>query len=178
MVASRPHAGPAGLDLKCPRLPHKSRPNHKTRLAVPRPPAIQGKDHIWWIPSPRLGKYYCLGYREQIKVEAGAITSWCIHFSRGNCGVTKGLSEKVELKLARIKLSDSHKDHVWNNYIKTKVEDSFVMSVDQQSPRERSIELGTHIPVNKSNYGMGEFFKQVKEVEKMMEKLSKQLQKL
>ncbi|KAJ0964517.1 hypothetical protein J5N97_025655 [Dioscorea zingiberensis] len=34
------------------------------------------------------------------------------------------------------------------------------MSVDQQSPRERSIELGTHIPVNKSNYGMGEFFKQ------------------
>ncbi|KAJ0964488.1 hypothetical protein J5N97_025626 [Dioscorea zingiberensis] len=52
------------------------------------------------------------------------------------------------------------------------------MSVDQQSPRERSIELGTHIPVNKSNYGMGEFFKQVKEVEKLMEKLSKQLQKL
>ncbi|KAJ0966110.1 hypothetical protein J5N97_027248 [Dioscorea zingiberensis] len=52
------------------------------------------------------------------------------------------------------------------------------MSVDQQSPRERSIELGAHIPVNKSDYGMEEFFKQVKEVEKLMEKLSKQLQKL
>ncbi|KAJ0987378.1 hypothetical protein J5N97_005734 [Dioscorea zingiberensis] len=37
---------------------------------------------------------------------------------------------------------------------------------------------GTHIPVNKSDYGMEEFFKQDKEVEKLIEKLSNQLQKL
>ncbi|XP_039131344.1 syntaxin-132-like [Dioscorea cayenensis subsp. rotundata] len=56
--------------------------------------------------------------------------------------------------------------------------DSFVMSMDEQSPRERSIELGTHIPINKSDYGMEDFFKKVNEVEKLMEKVSKQLQKL
>ncbi|KAM0943848.1 putative target SNARE coiled-coil domain, syntaxin domain, syntaxin/epimorphin [Dioscorea sansibarensis] len=58
------------------------------------------------------------------------------------------------------------------------LQDSFVMGMDEQSPRERSIELGTHIPINKSDYGMEDFFKKVNEVEKLMEKVSKQLQKL
>ena len=41
------------------------------------------------------------------------------------------------------------------------LQDSFVMGMDEQSPRERSIELGTHIPINNSDYGMEDFFKKV-----------------
>ncbi|KAJ0983174.1 hypothetical protein J5N97_011429 [Dioscorea zingiberensis] len=55
--------------------------------------------------------------------------------------------------------------------------DSFVMSIDQ-APRGRNIELGTQSPMLKADHGMENFFKQVKEVENLMEKLSKQLQRL
>lgn len=40
------------------------------------------------------------------------------------------------------------------------------------------LEAGTSVPVNTSDLGMEDFFKQVKEIEKLMEKLNKQLQKL
>ncbi|XP_038981862.1 syntaxin-132-like isoform X2 [Phoenix dactylifera] len=55
--------------------------------------------------------------------------------------------------------------------------DSFVMSSDR-SPKEKDMELGIQVPKGKSDYGMEDFFKQVKDVEKLMEKLSKHLQKL
>ncbi|KAJ0983232.1 hypothetical protein J5N97_011487 [Dioscorea zingiberensis] len=55
--------------------------------------------------------------------------------------------------------------------------DSFVMSIDQ-APRGRNIELGTQSPMLKADHGMENFFKQVKEVENLMEKLPKQLQRL
>nr|XP_010930907.2 syntaxin-132 [Elaeis guineensis] len=51
------------------------------------------------------------------------------------------------------------------------------MSLDR-SPKERNIESGIQIPKSKSDYGMEDFFKQVEHVEKLMEKLSKHLQKL
>lgn len=40
------------------------------------------------------------------------------------------------------------------------------------------LEAGTSVTVNTSDLGMEDFFKQVKEIEKLMEKLNKQLQKL
>lgn len=40
------------------------------------------------------------------------------------------------------------------------------------------LEAGTSVSVNTSDLGMEDFFKQVKEIEKLMEKLNKQLQKL
>lgn len=46
------------------------------------------------------------------------------------------------------------------------------------SKDERDLEAGTSIVANASDLGMSEFFKQVKDIEKLMEKLSKQLQKL
>ncbi|KAH7662175.1 syntaxin 1B/2/3 protein [Dioscorea alata] len=58
------------------------------------------------------------------------------------------------------------------------LKDSFVMSVDETSIERNIVELGTQSPILKSDYGMENFFKQVKEVENLMQKLSKQLQRL
>ncbi|KAH0468793.1 hypothetical protein IEQ34_002025 [Dendrobium chrysotoxum] len=60
------------------------------------------------------------------------------------------------------------------------LKDSFVSGTEKQdrSPRERDIELGFPIQSLRTDYGMEEFFKQVKEVEELMIKLSDNLKKL
>ncbi|XP_072955895.1 syntaxin-132-like [Typha angustifolia] len=55
--------------------------------------------------------------------------------------------------------------------------DSFEMSKTNSS-RERDIESGLRMPMNKQDYGMEDFFEQVREIEKLMDELSKSLQKL
>ncbi|KAJ0983315.1 hypothetical protein J5N97_011570 [Dioscorea zingiberensis] len=54
----------------------------------------------------------------------------------------------------------------------------FFCDEHRSGSRGRNIELGTQSPMLKADHGMENFFKQVKEVENLMEKLSKQLQRL
>ncbi|KAF8391497.1 hypothetical protein HHK36_023802 [Tetracentron sinense] len=56
--------------------------------------------------------------------------------------------------------------------------DSFVGGGRDQSPRERDIEMGTRNPTSNSDLGMEAFHKQIREIEKQMDKLSGLLQKL
>ncbi|KAH9325736.1 hypothetical protein KI387_005914, partial [Taxus chinensis] len=58
------------------------------------------------------------------------------------------------------------------------LKDSFELPRMGASKDERDLEAGMSIATNASDLGMSEFFKQVKDIEKLMEKLSKQLQKL
>ncbi|KAK8946482.1 Syntaxin-132 [Platanthera zijinensis] len=60
------------------------------------------------------------------------------------------------------------------------LKDTFLSQIERpdRSPRERDIELGFPIQNLRVDYGMDEFFKQVKEVEELMGKLSDNLRKL
>ncbi|KAL0928059.1 hypothetical protein M5K25_002295 [Dendrobium thyrsiflorum] len=60
------------------------------------------------------------------------------------------------------------------------LKNSFVSRIERpdRSPRERDIELGFPMQSLRTDYGMEEFFKQVKQVEELMIKLSNNLKKL
>uniref|UniRef100_A0A453BDB9 Syntaxin N-terminal domain-containing protein n=1 Tax=Aegilops tauschii subsp. strangulata TaxID=200361 RepID=A0A453BDB9_AEGTS len=54
--------------------------------------------------------------------------------------------------------------------------DSFEM--DAKPPKERDIEMGRQNSKDKSDYGLEDFFKEVKEIEMLLDKMSNIVQKL